>query len=328
MKIIYYTLMNWFSAKAMETLEERLAEKMNEKQEGSKQEKKSAQTDCEKIENENFNRADIGILFASGQELAGFFDIMPKPKITMGNDLKYRTVVWNHLRIAAIESGFGAKNVQKATDVMIKVFRPLRILSAGFATSLVPELKKNQLVICDRLIRALNGDVIDFRSRALGAPDFQSDEIHGANSPENEIDPSFIEAHPVLSSAEYQKMEKRFASGTLLSLKDIPASIEKRESIAKKYGASLCDRETWHIANICIQAGIPFLSLRIITEELKELSKPVHKMKNNSDSMSRWLGALVGTVMKNPKGLVDIFNNRQDLLIASDELGKMIRDII
>ena len=61
---------------------------------------------------------------------------------------------------------------------------------------------------------------------------------------------------------------------------------------------------------------------------MKEVPKAVRKIQNNSDSMSRWLGALVGTAIKTPKGLVDIFYNRQDLLVASDELGKMIRDII
>jgi adenosylhomocysteine nucleosidase len=55
-------------------------------------------------------------------------------------------------RVALILAGAGGHNARRATEILIDGHRPERVVSAGFAGGLTPALKRNDLLIADRLL--------------------------------------------------------------------------------------------------------------------------------------------------------------------------------
>ena len=87
----------------------------------------------------------IGLVFALGIEAGALFDRMKNTRTTVGNGLTYREGILGSRTIVSVESGIGLDNAQKAADSLIDVFRPCRIISAGFAGALDPEIRRNSI---------------------------------------------------------------------------------------------------------------------------------------------------------------------------------------
>ncbi len=95
-----------------------------------------------------------GIVFALGVEAGSLLDRMKQARTTQGNGWKYHAGLLGGRNYVLVESGIGCEKARQATDRLLSIFRPNRILSAGFAGALDPTLARN--VIC-RPTRILHG---------------------------------------------------------------------------------------------------------------------------------------------------------------------------
>lgn len=99
------------------------------------------------------NEIDLGIVFALSSESGGLIDLMADVKTTTGNGFTYRHGKLGGSNVVVIESGIGSEKASISTESLIEVFRPRRILSAGFAGGLDISLSRNTIVQAGRLIR-------------------------------------------------------------------------------------------------------------------------------------------------------------------------------
>jgi len=245
-------------------------------------------------------RADVGVVGATKRELVGILDKMGVPKTTKGGDsLTFYTGSWLGLRIAAVEAGVGAAQTRKGTEALIQAFRPLRVVSVGFATGLRPSLKSGALVV-PGLFRRANGSTLDW-----GAGDDGELAADGSASPFG-----------------------RWASGTLQSVARPVVEPSEKRKLGEETGAAICDRGTWPAAEVCAASDVPFLPLRVVLDACDESAPRDVRAVDNSQSAARLLGAFFGAVSKRPGAAVDLYKAKERALVAADKLAAALETIL
>ena len=246
------------------------------------------------------DRVDVGVVGSTKRELVGILDKMGVPKTTKGGDsLTFYTGSWLGLRIAAVETGGGAEQTRKGTEALIQAFRPIRVVSVGFATGLRPSLKSGALVVPSLFQRA-NGSTLDW---SAGVDDDLA--ADGSASPFG-----------------------RWASGTLLSVTRPVAEPSEKRKLGEETGAAICDRGTWPAAEVCAASDVPFLPLRVVLDACDEAAPRDVRNVDNSQSAARLLGAFFGAVSKRPGAALDLYKAKERALVAADKLASALETIL
>lgn len=250
--------------------------------------------------NVGLERVDVGVVGATKRELVGILDKMGVPKTTKGGDsLTFYTGSWLGLRIAAVETGVGAAQTRKGAEALIQAFRPIRVVSVGFATGLRPGLKSGALVV-PGLLRRANGSTLDWGAGNDG--DLAAD---GETSPFG-----------------------RWASGTLLSVARPVVEPSEKRKLGEETGASICDRGTWPTAEVCAASDVPFLPLRVVLDACDESAPRDVRAVDNSQSAARLIGAFFGAVSKRPGAALDLYKAKERALVAADKLASALETIL
>ena len=245
-------------------------------------------------------RVDVGVVGSTKRELVGILDKMGVPKATKnGDSLTFYAGSWLGLRFAVVETGGGAAQTRKGTEALIQAFRPIRVVSVGFATGLRPALKSGAIVVPGRFQRA-NGLTLDWGAENDG--DLTAD---GSASPFG-----------------------RWASGTLLSRPQPVVAPSEKRKLGEETGAAICDRGTWPAAEVCAAADVPFLPLRVVLDAVDEAAPRDVRAVDNSQSAARLLGAFFGAVSKRPGAAVDLYKAKERALVAADKLASALETIL
>ncbi len=269
------------------------------------------------FENQKNLRTDLGIVFSTAEEKNGLFDLLPKAENTVGNGLKYSISEYNGLTIAAVEAGTGKDNALKASESLYSVFHPSRIINAGFAHSLSPQLKKNTIFVPDRIISDQNERPVDFRSRALPSP---------VNNQKQ--DSSEEQLFQFFKGYTFDNLKSFPRLGTLCSVLSLPGSTEEKRDLQKSCGASCCDRIGFTVAQFFIAQGVPFLPVRIIISNADEAAKQTTEKMNDASSGAQLFGMMIGGLIKKPKSVLEFCGNKTDRIAASDKLGKTLLKLL
>ena len=86
-----------------------------------------------------------GIVLAMGIEAGALLDRMQQTRTTQGNGFKYHRGLLCGNNYVLVESGIGYEKALAATDNLASVFFPGRIISAGFAGALDPQMGRNAI---------------------------------------------------------------------------------------------------------------------------------------------------------------------------------------
>ncbi|MGL4595286.1 MAG: hypothetical protein ACRCUY_11200 [Thermoguttaceae bacterium] len=248
------------------------------------------------------SQVDIGFVFAMPMEAAGVVDQLKRHKKTCGNGRVFHTGLFNHLPVAIVEAGIGQKKARQSTEVLIDVFRPKRILSAGYSGGLVASQNKFAVIFPEFVIRESDGKMLDLKSSI----------------------PTMVLKDDETKNGTDKRLEN--PATTLLTTNFIVSSPKNKKELAKKYGAELVDMETFAIAEMCMERQIPFLSARIVLDTSNEsLPKDVQIiMKNVEKGGIRLVGSILGSVCRRPSSMTDLYRLKEDALRATDRLAKKI----
>ena len=243
-------------------------------------------------------RVDVGVVGATKRELVGILDKMGVPKTTKGGDsLTFYTGSWLGLRVAVVETGVGAAQTRKGAEALIQAFRPIRVVSVGFATGLQPGLKSGAIVVPGLFQRA-NGSTLDWGAGGALTAD--------------------VDASPF----------GRWASGTLRSVARPVVEPSEKRKLGKETGAAICDRGTWPTAEVCAASDVPFLPLRVVLDACDESAPRDVRTVDNSQSAARLLGAFFGAVSKRPGAAIDLYKAKERALVAADKLAVALETIL
>lgn len=232
----------------------------------------------------------LGVVFALGIEAGGLEDLLEAVITTRGDGLVVHQGQLRGRDLTLIRSGTGRRRAAKATDALIRGHRPERVLAAGLAGGLSPEVKRHDILVVDR--------VADTAGNELAI--------------DPQFDPAGLGAAPGVHV------------GRLLTADRIIRRPSEKRSLFRQYDALAVDMESYAVAEVCRRHGVPFLAVRAISDAVDdELPREVRKLLAQSTTAAQ-LGAAASSLWKRPSSLKDIYKLKENALLASDRLAKFL----
>ncbi len=236
----------------------------------------------------------VGLVFALGIEAGGLVDRMAGVIMTEGSGFVAREGGLDGKRLVVIESGAGCAAAARATQALILGHRPRWIISAGFAGGLHDNLAQGDIVMADQ--------IVDTHDRQF------------------EIDLK-------LSQENFAAM-RRLHIGRLLTAERIIREPEEKRSLGNRYGALAVDMESWAVAKTCRDEKTRFLSVRVISDAVHHtLPEDIDFLVKRRTTAGR-IGAAAGAILRRPSSIKDMWQLKEDALVASDRLAKFLIGIV
>lgn len=233
----------------------------------------------------------IGMVFALPMEAAGVVDRLDDARTTKANGLRYHTGRFCAYRVAIVEAGMGREKAVLATERLIDVFRPERLLSAGYAGGLTSAMKRERLIVPARLIRDSDEATITLPGRADGEEAFTlltTDRV-------------------VRTPAEKTELGKRFQ-----------ADLVDMETYAI---AEACARLDVPFLPLRVV-------LDTVDEEIAKDVQRIVDAGTGTGGTARMLGSVFGALLKRPSSLLDLYQLKERALIATDRLAQGIERLL
>ena len=288
--VLRYWLHNWARRKASQAVRRKVADTVRDELS-----KGGAKADPDAPEAEP-PACDVAVVFALGIESGGLEDLLGQVVTIRGDGFVACRGTLAGRRVVIVRSGPGAQAAAKATEAVISGHRPQWVLSAGFAGGLTPELARHDLVMADGLV--------DTAGKKL-AIDLKIDPAELARSPGVHV-------------------------GRLVTADRVIRLPSEKRSLGKAHQAVAVDMESFAVAEVCRQRQVRFLAVRIISDAVDdELPADVERLlgPQTATTPSR-LGAAVGAIWRRPASLKDMYQLRENALVASDRLAKFLASTI
>jgi adenosylhomocysteine nucleosidase len=232
----------------------------------------------------------VGFVFALGIESGCLEDLFQGMITVRGNGFAVREGGLRGRRVALILAGAGQKNARRATEILIDGHRPRRVVSAGFAGGVCDRLKRNDILIADRLLN-----------------------IDGNELP--------VELSPGLAAASIRPSVHR---GTLLTTDRVIRMPSERKALCDRTGALAVDMETFAVAEVCAARQVAFSSIRVINDTADESLPPDVEYLLAQKTGAARLGAALGAVCRRPTSAKDMYQLRENALVASGRLAEFL----
>ena len=166
------------------------------------------------------------------------------------------------------------------------------MISAGFAGALCPELKRNDILIADRLLSTEGNEA------ALELPAGLSAAVNG----------------------------RSVHRGSLLTADRVVRLPSEKRSLFARYGAMAVDMETFAVAEVCRHREVAFSSVRVINDSSDEqLPRDLEHLMAQKTEAAR-LGAALGAIWRRPASAKDLYQLRENALVASLRLAKFLAE--
>jgi adenosylhomocysteine nucleosidase len=232
----------------------------------------------------------LGIVFALGIESGCLEDLLQGAVTIRGSGFVAREGGLKGRRTVVILSGAGVKKAAAATELLIDGHRPQRVVSAGFGGGLCPSLKRNDILIADRVL----------------------------NSDGSELS---VELPAGLAAIATQPGVRR---GPLLTADQVVRLPSEKQELFRRYGALAVDMETFAVAEVCRRRQVAFTSVRVINDPAGEkLPRDMEHLLAQQTEVAR-LGAALGAIWRRPGSAKDLYQLRENALVASGRLAKFL----
>ena len=236
------------------------------------------------------SRADVGLVCALSMELNQFFDRCERVRSVKAGNFRIRGGRLKGIRVAAVESGPGPRKARRATGVLLEGHHPVWVVACGFAGSLRDDIKIGDIVVSNA--------VLDSAGDELATP-------HGMTS-----DP----AH-------------HLHVGRFVTTEAIVRRVAEKRELAERFDAIACDMESHAVAAACREAGVPFMSVRVVTDDLSaDLPAEVHALLESTGAGR--LGAAVGALWNRPESVKDLWKLRENATAAARRLAPFLASVI
>lgn len=240
-----------------------------------------------------FPPLEVGVVFALAAEQGCFEDLLADVVLTETPAGKFRTGTLDGRRVTTVVSGPGRAAAVRGCEALCVAHRPRLVLSAGFCGALQPQLKRNDIVVADRII-ALDGSSQPLDPAALGR--FQLGTAH---------------------------------VGSLVEVDRIVAKSADKKSLGERTGGLACDMESAAVAAACVAQSTPMLAVRIVSDTADEdLPDDLESLMNAQPSPMQTLGAVVGTLWRRPGSIKDMLRLKETALVAADALAKYLATLV
>jgi adenosylhomocysteine nucleosidase len=180
----------------------------------------------------------------------------------------------------------------RGTADCLSVHQPKWVISAGFAGGLVPTLKKGHILMAE--------EILDLSGRSLAS--------------DHKVDRST--ASPSLHL------------GRLLTVDRILRDPQEKNALGQQHGAVACDMESFAVAEVCRQAGVPWLSVRIISDTVDDLLPPEIELLLAEKSLAGKLTAAAAAIVNRFSAVGDMWQLYEDALKCSQRLARFLKGVV
>ncbi len=280
---------------------------------------------------------DFAIVFSQPHEAIGLLDRFPDAAVTRGNGNTFYAVAHRETRIiAALPSDDSRESLEQVTNAVIDIFRPRRVISAGFAAGLAPGVALLSLYVPNVLVDTAVGRTIDLRQMQLASPRSDSDEygvrLHDAETFDGaapNADYSRAEdASKYGGAAVRETFETLFRLGAIVTTRRPVWSSAQKQELRKSFGAQLADRSAFPVLEVCRRRCVPVLPLRVVTSLYDEEQPRDVKTHSTGTHPARRFGALLGNFVRRPGSVIDTIKQKQRQLEATDVLAERILKLL
>lgn len=193
--------------------------------------------------------------------------------------------------LAVIVSGVGLDSARRGAARLLDGHRPRVLVSAGFAGALNPELNRNDLAIPRAVVNLAGDETIA-------------------------IDAEWADAVPAI-----RRVEK------LLLVDRVITEAGEKARLRDEHGADLIDMETFGVAAAARDRGVPFASLRVVSDDARsELPPEIARMLNTSGSYR--VGAALRAIWGRPSAAKDFWTLHAHALEAADRLANGLQVLL
>jgi adenosylhomocysteine nucleosidase len=237
---------------------------------------------------------DVGLVFATEVESGGLEDLLQGAVFLRGNGFTGRRGRVHGSRLVILRCGAGRQHAIDATEALILGHHPPCIISAGFAGGLQKDVARHDLVVADSLSDA------EGHTLPITPP----------------LDPASLpQGRPI-------------HVGRIVTIDHIAHSPEEKAELGQKHQALCCDMESYAVAEVCRDRGIPFLAVRIISDALADqLPRHLESLARQKTSAGRW-GAALGALVNRPSSIKDLWSLKENALVATDRLAKFLSAMV
>jgi adenosylhomocysteine nucleosidase len=235
----------------------------------------------------------VGLVCALGIEAGGLVDRLSGVIRTEGAGFGAHEGGLDGRRIVIVESGVGRERAARATEALILGHRPRWIVSAGFAGALDERLAQGDLLMADAIVDSQDRQLaLDFK---LAGPSAPTPHMH---------------------------------VGRLLTLDRVIRDPREKRQLGQRHGALAVDMESMAVAEVCRNEKVRFLSVRVIVDSVdKALPRDIDLLVKKKSTAGR-LGAAAGAIFRRPSSIKDMWQLKEDALVASERLAKFLTGVI
>jgi adenosylhomocysteine nucleosidase len=232
----------------------------------------------------------VAAIFALSIEAGGLIDRLSGVVRIDGAGFVIREGGLDGQRIVVVESGAGREAAARATASVILGHDPRWVVAAGFAGGLDDRLAKGDVIMAD--------EVTDFGGESLAIDlKLNRDAFAGA---------------------------RHVHVGRLLTSDRVIESAQEKRALGKSHGALAVDMESIGVAQVCSREKRRFLSIRVISDAVdRTLPRDIDYLVKKKSTAGR-LGAAAGAILRRPASIKDMWQLKEDALMASERLANFL----
>ncbi len=201
-------------------------------------------------------------------------------------------------RVAWCVAGAGGETAGRATRLLIDGHRPRLILSPGFAGGLDPALARGTVVYPRRSINRTGGPPIAVAATGQG-----------------------------IATAAAGSATSRDGLA-IVSVDTVVTTAAAKRDLAAATGASLVDMETYAVATVAQAAGLPCVSIRVISDDAsQDLPKEIAALVQPQSGMRR-LGAALAGIGRRPRAALDMWQLWEHAVVDGRTLAHAIKTFL
>jgi adenosylhomocysteine nucleosidase len=233
----------------------------------------------------------VGLVFALAIEAGGLVDRLAGVIRMEGAGFLAREGGLEGRRIVVVESGVGCERARRAAEALVLGHQPRWVISAGFAGALDERLRQGDILMADTIVDAGGGQLaIDLKVESDAA--------------------------------------RRLHVGRLLTVDRVLRDPAEKQALGKRHAALAVDMESMAVAEVCRAEKVRFLSVRVIIDEVdRALPRDIDLLLNKKTTAGR-LGAAAGAILRRPASIKDMWQLKEDALVASERLGKFLVGVV
>lgn len=236
---------------------------------------------------------DIGFVFAMGVEAGGFEDLLADARSIRGDRFRAVAGTLDGRRVALVVTGMGEAAARRGTEALLAGHGPACVVSAGYSGGLRPGMELGDIVLADRIT------------------DRQGQEL------------------PVdLPIDAESARQPRLHIGRLLTSQRLVCLPEQKQTLGREHDALAVDMESWFVAETCRNAGVPFLAVRIISDDVDQQLPDFLDKYSLQKSLAGRTGVVLGALLKRPGSFKTLYAMREESVQLSDRLGRFLASLV